>query len=115
MTILSPPDWLYERLSHLSPTPRDDAPATAAPPRIRTLATRDLLDALALGWRDVSATRADVIVLCAVYPAIGLLLAQAAAGRELIPLIFPMAAGFALLGPLAALSLMELSRRRECG
>lgn len=115
MTILSPPGWLYDRLSHLAPAPRDDAPAIDAPPRIRTLAPRDLLDALALGWRDFAATRADVIFLCAIYPAIGLLLAQAASGRELIPLIFPMAAGFALLGPLAALGLMELSRRRERG
>lgn len=115
MTILSPPGWLYDRLSHLAPTPREDALATNAPPRIRTLAPRDLLEALALGWRDFAATRADVIFLCAIYPAIGLLLAQAASGRELIPLVFPMAAGFALLGPLAALGLMELSRRRERG
>jgi uncharacterized membrane protein len=116
MTILSPPGWIYDRLSHLAPTFRVEGSAVAdAPPRVGNLVPRDLSDALVLGWRDFGETRTDIMFLCAVYPVLGLLLAQAAAGRALLPLIFPLAAGFALLGPIVGLGLIELSRRRELG
>ena len=82
---------------------------------IRTIGLPDLHRALQLGWEDFKAVPSHAIILCVIYPALGLVLARAAFGYAVIPLLFPMAAGFALLGPFAALGLYELSARRERG
>ena len=73
----------------------------------------DLRDVLARGWDDFGACRSDVLFLCAIYPVIGFVLAWAAAGDDLLPLLFPMASGFALIGPLVGVGLYEISRQRE--
>ena len=76
---------------------------------------RDLREVLRKGLDDFAATRTDVIFLCLLYPAIGLLLAWFALDRSLVPLLFPVMSGFALVGPVAAVGLYEISRRRERG
>src|ERR1700731_2249005 len=91
------------------------APDTAAAPIIRTISLSDLSDALRLGWEDFKAVPSHAIILCVIYPVLGLVLARAAFGYAVLPLLFPLAAGFALVGPFAALGLYELSRRREAG
>lgn len=87
----------------------------AAGPVIRSIGISDLHRALQLGWEDFKAVPSHAIILCVIYPVIGLVLARLAHGYSVLPLLFPLAAGFALLGPFAALGLYELSRRREAG
>ena len=87
----------------------------AAAPVIRTIGLSDLHRALQLGWEDFKAVPSHAIILCVIYPVLGLVLARTVLGYAVLPLLFPLAAGFALLGPFAALGLYELSRRRESG
>ncbi len=89
--------------------------AKVAPPPVRRIAIAELRDVLALGVADFAAYRSDVIVLCVIYPLAGLILAWVTFGYDALPLLFPLASGFALLGPAAAVGLYELSRRREQG
>src|SRR4051812_20921036 len=103
-----------------TPYPGDLAEGTApmqeaAAPVIRTIGLSDLNDALRRGWEDFKAVPSHAIVLCLIYPVLGLVLARTVLGYSVVPLLFPLAAGFALLGPFAALGLYELSRRRELG
>ena len=91
--------------------------AGAAPARItiRRIGIADLGDALRRGLDDFLAMPTHAIFLCLIYPVLGIVLARLAFGYSVLPLIFPLASGFALVGPFAALGLYELSRRREAG
>ena len=84
-------------------------------PVVRQIDVSDLRDVLARGLADFGASRTDVVFLCLVYPVVGLALAQIALNSNFLPLLFPAASGFALLGPVAAVGLYEMSRRRERG
>ncbi len=86
-----------------------------ASPKIRKLTMADLTDALRLGWEDFKEVPTHAIMLCAIYPVIGLLIARFILGYSVIPILFPLTAGFALIGQFAALGLYEMSRRRELG
>src|SRR6185436_12014762 len=87
----------------------------AADPIVRRISPADLMDALRKGYDDFAAMPSHAIFLCIVYPVIGIVLAGLTLGYALVPLLFPLAAGFALVGPFAAIGLYELSRRREAG
>ena len=84
-------------------------------PGIRTIGVADLREALARGVDDFLAIPTQLVFLGIIYPIIGFAAVQVASGRDLLPLVYPLIAGLSLLGPVLAVGLYELSRRREQG
>ena len=83
---------------------------------IRHIGTADLWHALRQGWDDFATVPTQLLFLCILYPVVGLVAARAAAGYSVfVPLLFPLVAGISLLGPVLAVGIYELSRRRERG
>src|SRR5690348_5246282 len=122
-TIRNPIEWGIDQLRHAAAgfeaagRALEHVPATLRSPQpvVRRIGLADLRDALARGAADFGACRSDVIFLCAFYPLAGLVLGRMVFGTQMLPLLFPLVAGFALLGPLAAVGLLEMSRGRENG
>lgn len=118
-TIGNPLTWAVDAVSGtasygasvVSSVAGGDAPA--APPKVRTLTMEDLRNALRGGWADLAAFRSDVVFICLVYPIIGALLIALSLQGNMLHLLFPVLSGFALVGPVAAVGLYEMSRRRE--
>ena len=70
---------------------------------------------LAAGWRDLW-TRPDIsLVYGLVFAAIAVLLTLLLAFADMQALVLPLAGGFILIAPLAAVGLYEMSRRFETG
>jgi uncharacterized membrane protein len=84
-------------------------------PVVRRIGVADLRDALARGYDDFMAMPTQLVFLGVIYPLIGLVAARAASGGDLLPLFFPLVAGLSLMGPVVAVGIYELSRRREQG
>ena len=91
------------------------ASTSPALPIVRHITPSDLLHALARGLDDFAAMPSHALFLCVIYPLLGIGLVAMTLGYSMLPLAFPIAAGFALIGPFAAIGLYELSRRREAG
>jgi uncharacterized membrane protein len=89
--------------------------STTARPVVRRIAPADLMDALGRGLDDFFAMPSHAIFLCIIYPLLGLWLISLVSGYSMLPLVFPLAAGFALIGPFVAIGLYEPSLRREAG
>jgi uncharacterized membrane protein len=91
------------------------AEATRELPAVRSIGLNDLRYALAKGLEDFRAMPTHVVFLCLIYPIAGVAIGRATFGYDVVPLLYPLATGFALIGPFAAIGLYELSRRRELG
>lgn len=103
-------------VDHALPRPMPGSRRIPAPiPAIRQIGVADLRAALALGWEDFRAAPSQLFFLCIIYPAAAVILWKLTVGRGLLPLFYPMISGFTLIGPIAALGLYEISKRRERG
>lgn len=87
-----------------------DAPAH---PVIRKITPADLKEALARGFDDFWAMPSHLVFLGLIYPLFGVCLAALTFTNNALPLLYPLATGFALVGPIGAIGLYEISRRRE--
>ena len=91
------------------------AQKTLAHPKVRSIGFADVVDALRRGADDFWEKPSHYVFLCLIYPIVGVILLTWASSGQALQLIFPLISGFALLGPLAAVGLYEISRRRELG
>lgn len=91
------------------------ADETLPRPSIRHIGVADVTDALRRGFDDFWEKPSHYVFLCLIYPVAGIVIGTWASGNNALPLVFPLISGFALLGPLAAVGLYEISRRREQG
>ncbi|MEK1888970.1 MAG: DUF2189 domain-containing protein [Phyllobacterium sp.] len=82
-------------------------------PGVRQIGVADVFAALREGLDDFWDKPSHYVFLCLIYPIAGLVLIRWTSGANLLPLLFPLMSGFALVGPFAALGLYEISRRRE--
>jgi uncharacterized membrane protein len=82
---------------------------------IRTINDDDLRFSLRQGWEDFRDLRGDIFFAGLVYTLIGIAAVVMTTSKPLIPFFFPVVAGVALLGPIAAVGFYELARRRESG
>ncbi len=90
-------------------------PPGSTMPTIRDITLKDVGDALAAGLRDFQAAPLYGMLLGAVYAIGGIVLVVLVAWMGASYLAYPLAAGFALIGPFVAVGLYEVSRRRELG
>lgn len=114
----NPLEFIFERASWAASDVRRglEAPPLrheAAVPAIRHIEVSDLWAALREGLRDLGVARSDVVFVAIFYPLAGLVLARLMANANMLPLVAPLVSGFALLGPVAAVGLYEISRRLE--
>jgi len=122
-TIRNPIEWSLDQLKHSAhyfasvgrSLAGDEGQGLAKLPAVNHIGLDDITGALRRGFDDFRASRSDVLALSVIYPIAGLVLWWLTSNYNALPLLFPITAGFALLGPLAAVGLYEMSLQRESG
>jgi len=89
--------------------------ALGRPIKVRRIAPHDCLHSLALGFEDVLEMPTYPLFVGFFYALAGIAIVSFASFANALQLAFPLAAGFALVGPFVAVGLYEMSRRREQG
>jgi uncharacterized membrane protein len=84
-------------------------------PVVRRITIADIAESLGLGLRDFQATPLYGLAFGALYAAGGNAILLCLTAFGLVYLAYPLAAGFALIGPFTAIGLYEVSRQREAG
>lgn len=87
------------------------APVFRKEPVVRQITTNDVIDALGAGLRDFKTAPQYGLAIGLFFALGGLFVILTAAALNMSYLSYPMAAGFALIGPFAAVGLYEVSRR----
>ena len=89
--------------------------ALAATPRVRRIGPEDCFSALKEGLDDFFAMPTYPVFVGLFYAVAGIALFAMTSLGDALQMAFPLAAGFALIGPFVAIGLYEMSRRREHG
>jgi uncharacterized membrane protein len=84
-------------------------------PVVRRITIADVAEAFAHGLRDFQALPAYGLAFGTLYAAGGIIIVLCLTQLGMVYLAYPLAAGFALIGPFVAIGLYEVSRRREAG
>lgn len=87
----------------------------AVDPTVHQIKTADLFDAISKGFADFNAMPTHFVYLAIIYPIVTFSIAGFYGDLDMLPFLFPLLAGYTLLGPLLAIGTYELSRRREFG
>ncbi|MEO8317358.1 MAG: DUF2189 domain-containing protein [Bradyrhizobium sp.] len=84
-------------------------------PVVRSISAADIAEAVGEGLRDFQALPLYGLAFGALYAAGGIAILLCLTAFGMVYLVYPLAAGFAMLGPFVAVGLYEVSRRRESG
>ncbi len=84
-------------------------------PVVHKIGIADLKDVLVKGLADFNAMPTHLVFFAMIYPIVTIIFARTYGGYDLLQYAFPLLAGYTLIGPVVAVGMYELSRRRELG